>query len=77
MTDRARPRILLAWESGAGRGHIVTLRTVAEALGPAFAYDAALCVIDHAGELAPLCEMVFPGARLFVNPAVRGAPGAV
>lgn len=77
MASQARRRILLAWESGAGRGHILTLRTVAQALGDGFDYDASLCVMDHAGELAPLCEMVFPGARLFVDPKVRGAPGAV
>ncbi|HEX7873919.1 MAG TPA: nucleotide disphospho-sugar-binding domain-containing protein [Sphingobium sp.] len=71
-----RPRILLAWEAGAGRGHIVTLRTVAEALGPAFAYDAALCVMDHAAELEPLCDLVFPGARLWFDSETRHAPGA-
>ena len=77
MIASARPRILLAWESGAGRGHIVTLRTVVDALGDGFDYDASLCIMDHAAELEPVCSLVFPGARLFVDPAVRGAPGAV
>jgi hypothetical protein len=70
------PRVLLAWESGAGRGHIVTLKTVAEALGNDFVFDAALCIMDHAAELAPLCDLVFPGARLFVDERRRRAPGA-
>jgi hypothetical protein len=77
MIARARRRILLAWESGAGRGHIVTLRTVADALGDGFEFDASLCVMDHAAELEPVCSLVFPGARLFTDPAVRGAPGAL
>jgi hypothetical protein len=76
MTAGARPRILLAWECGAGRGHIMTLRSVAEALGDRFAYDAALCIMDHAAEISPLCDLVFPGARLYFDPAVRKAPGA-
>lgn len=76
ITGRARPRILLAWEAGAGRGHIMTLRSVAEALGDACIYDASLCVMDHAAEIAPLCELAFPGARLFIDPAVRSAPDA-
>lgn len=76
MTAGGRRRILLAWESGAGRGHIITLKTVAEALGSSFAYDAALCVMDHSAELEPLCELVFPGARLFVDGARRRGAGA-
>ncbi|MGA9659697.1 MAG: nucleotide disphospho-sugar-binding domain-containing protein [Asticcacaulis sp.] len=69
-----KPRILLAWESGAGRGHVVTLKTVAAALGDGFTYDAALCRMDHAGELAPLCELVFPAARLRYDRARREGP---
>lgn len=64
---RGTGRILLAWEGGAGRGHIVTLKTIAEALGDRFIYDAALCRMDHAAELAPLCELAFPGAALAVD----------
>lgn len=68
-------RVLLAWEGGAGRGHIVTLKILAEALGDAFIYDAALCRMDYAAEIAPLCDLVFPGARLWVNDARRAAAG--
>lgn len=68
-------RILLAWEGGAGRGHIVTLKTIAEALGDGFVYDAALCRMDHAAEIAPLCDLAFPGATLWVNAARRQAAG--
>ncbi|MBB5686650.1 glycosyltransferase [Sphingobium boeckii] len=71
-----KPRILLAWESGAGRGHLVTLKTVAAALGPDFIYDAALCRMDHAAEIAPLCDLVFPAACLYYDQAgVRGPGG--
>ena len=72
---RGTGRVLLAWEGGAGRGHIVTLKTIAEALGPGFVYDAALCRMDYAAEIAPLCELVFPGAWLGFNPARRRAAG--
>ena len=34
---------LLAWEDGSGRGHVVPLRTVAEAVRDRFSFDAALC----------------------------------
>lgn len=70
-----RPRILLAWEAGAGRGHVVTLKTVAAALGDRFAYDASLCVMDHAGDL-DFCDLVFQGARLYKDPERRRTPGA-
>ena len=33
---------LLAWEHGSGRGHVVPLRTVAEAVRDRFSFDAAL-----------------------------------
>lgn len=74
---RGTGRILLAWEGGAGRGHIVTLKTIAEALGDGFTYDAALCRMDHAAEIAPLCELAFQGANLWVNPERRRASGQV
>lgn len=70
--------ILLAWEGGAGRGHLVTLRIVAEALGTAHTYEAALCRMEHASELAPLCRAVFPGAPLYEFRKARiqaGGPG--
>ncbi|MEP9389312.1 hypothetical protein [Mesorhizobium sp. KR9-304] len=49
---------LLAWEHGSGRGHVVTLRTVAEAVGDRFTFDAALCKLDFESELAALCNPV-------------------
>ncbi|KKB08719.1 glycosyltransferase [Devosia chinhatensis] len=68
-------RVLLAWEGGAGRGHIVTLKTIAEALGDGFVFDAALCRMDYAGEIAPLCERVFPSAYLGFDDRRRRASG--
>ncbi|UJW85189.1 hypothetical protein [Devosia sp. SL43] len=70
-----KPRVLLAWEGGAGRGPIVTLKVVAEALGDACIYDAALCRMDHAAEIAPLCELAFPGAVLWHNETRRREAG--
>lgn len=60
-------RILLAWEGGAGRGHIVTLKIMAEALGTGHVYEAALCRMQHAAELKPLCELIFPSAALYAS----------
>jgi UDP:flavonoid glycosyltransferase YjiC (YdhE family) len=68
-------RILLAWEGGAGRGHIVTLKVMAEALGPSHLYEAALCRMDHAAELAPLCQAVYPSASLYLHRAPRRGLG--
>lgn len=70
-------RILLAWEAGGGRGHIITLRTVAQALGDGYVFDAALCRMDHAAELAPLCDLVFPASYLHETAAGRAARGHV
>jgi len=64
-----RPRVLLAWEGGAGRGHVVTLKVIAQALGDDVICDAALCRMDHAIELEAYCDSVFPGARLWANRA--------
>jgi UDP:flavonoid glycosyltransferase YjiC (YdhE family) len=69
-------RILLAWECGAGRGHIVTLKVMAETLGPHHHYEAALCRMDHAAELASVCQRVYPGAGLFFHPGPRKAAGS-
>lgn len=49
---------LLAWEGGRGRGHVVPLRTVAEAVRDRFEFDAALCRLDFKDELAEFCEPV-------------------
>lgn len=70
-----RPRVLLAWEGGAGRGHLATLKLVAEALHDEAFCDAALCRMEHASELAPHCDGVFQGARLSANRSRREAAG--
>jgi UDP:flavonoid glycosyltransferase YjiC (YdhE family) len=49
---------LLAWEGGSGRGHVVPLRTVAEAVRDRFTFDAALCKLDFKDEFSGLCEPV-------------------
>ncbi len=49
---------LLAWEMGAGRGHVVTLRTVAEAVADRFTFDAALRDLTFSHELSGLCDAV-------------------
>jgi UDP:flavonoid glycosyltransferase YjiC (YdhE family) len=49
---------LLAWEGGSGRGHVVPLRTIAEAVSDRFTFDAALCRLDFKDELAAFCEPV-------------------
>jgi UDP:flavonoid glycosyltransferase YjiC (YdhE family) len=49
---------LLAWEHGDGRGHIVPLRTVAEAVRDRFSFDAALRDLTFRDELAGLCDPV-------------------
>lgn len=59
---------MLAWEGGAGRGHVVTLARVARALSAStpspVPCDAALGWMDHAAEIAPFCDSVFPGVKL-------------
>ncbi len=49
---------LLAWEGGMGRGHVVSLRMVAEAVSDRFTFDAALCRLDFKEELSAFCEPV-------------------
>lgn len=71
-----RRRILLAWEGGAGRGHIVTLKVMAEALGSQYDYDAALCRMDHAAELSALCDTIYPSAGLYNHRQLRKAAGS-
>ena len=66
-------RILLANEAGTGRGHLTTLKVFAGALGPDYSYDAALCGLDHAADIAPLCDLVFQGATLGYLPAAMAA----
>jgi hypothetical protein len=71
------PRILLANEFGAGRGHLVTLTRLAQAFGPPFTFDAALCEREHERELRSLNATVFNGSRLVYQPARRTGPDAV
>lgn len=66
-------RVLLANEAGTGRGHLTTLKVFAQALGSAFSYDAALCRLNHAADIAPLCELVFQGAALHYQPVAMAA----
>jgi UDP-glucoronosyl and UDP-glucosyl transferase len=70
-------RVLLANEFGNGRGHIVTLKSAAEALGNAFAFDAALCRLDHQAELQSCCDNVFRGAGLHYHNVRRHGAEAV
>ncbi len=69
------PRVLLAWEGGAGRGHVVTLAAVARALGAPEHIDAALCRMAYAQEIAPHCALAFQGAALPYDPAARQSQG--
>lgn len=64
---------MLAWEGGAGRGHVVTLARVARALSGRASCDAALGWMDHAAEIAPWCEAVFPGIKLPYDREARAA----
>lgn len=65
------PRVLLAWEGGAGRGHVVTLTSVARALGAPEHIDAALYRMEHAPEIAPHCALAFRGAGLVYDRTAR------
>jgi len=67
---------MLAWEGGAGRGHVVTLARVARALSGIVPCDAALGWMDHAAEIAPWCEGVFPGVKLPYDAESRKARNA-
>lgn len=69
------PRVLLAWEGGAGRGHVSTLRTIAQALKGMAICDAALNNMRHADELAPWCELAFPGSAFAIDKKRRRLGG--
>lgn len=69
------PRALLAWEGGDGRGHIVRLKTVAQALGDRFTFDAALCRLRHKAEIEHLCDAVAQGPWLPYSGKFRNAQG--
>jgi hypothetical protein len=61
--------VLLAWEIGGGRGHILMLRLAAAALarGNFTCTAAALLHLEHAGEIAPYVERIrqAPWLRFF------------
>lgn len=56
------PRVLLAFELGAGRGHVVTLARMAGALGPGLPLIAAMPGLRHAAQLRAM------GARVIRCP---------
>jgi len=70
------PRVLLAWEGGGGRGHVVTLRSVAAALGAPEHIDAALYRMEPAAEIEGVCGAVFRGAGLKYDGEKRRARGS-
>lgn len=72
-----RPRILLANEFGAGRGHLVTLSRLAQAFGQDFVFDAALARREHEAELANLNADIFDGPRFTYRTTMRLGPNAV
>lgn len=69
-------RVMLAWEAGAGRGHVVTLARVARALSGIADCDAALGWMQYAAEIEPWCAAVFPGVALPYRRKAREARGA-
>ena len=73
----APPRILLANEFGAGRGHLVTLRQVAAGFGPGFVFDAALARRTHQHVLAEIGADIYDGPRLRYDTRRRVGPEAV
>ena len=68
-------RVLLAWEGGAGRGHISTMRAIARALDGVAICDAAVNSMLHAAELAPHCDLVFPGSAFGIDRTRRTRGG--
>ncbi len=70
-------RVLLANEFGSGRGHVVSLLRTAQALGPGFTFEAALCRPAFQDELAPLQAFVFDGPHLAYAPQGRSGPDAI
>jgi hypothetical protein len=65
-------RIFIAWEIGGGRGHVVHLAAVAQALARrGFRNTAYLAHMEHAEELAPFCERVSQGPVPAYQPPSR------
>lgn len=63
------PRALLANDFGGGRGHVVRLARLGQALGGKFEFDAALPWRAYESELAALNAQVFIGPGLRYTPA--------
>lgn len=57
----ARRRVLLCWEAGANRGHLLTLAGVAKAIAGRAPVHARLCRMDHASILTPYCADIARG----------------
>ncbi len=55
-----KKRAVLAWECGAGRGHVTKLKMVAQALRGHFDYYAVLHQMAVAHEVEDICDAVFP-----------------
>ncbi len=56
-----RQRVLLCWEAGANRGHLLTLARAARALAGQASIHARLCRMEHAAILAPHCTEIARG----------------
>lgn len=74
---QSKRRALMACEGGAGRGHVVTLRSAAQALQNKFVFDAALCRLEYASEISSYCEAVYQGAYLPYDATPRSGPDSV
>ncbi len=55
-----KKRAVLAWECGAGRGHVTKLKMVAQALRDHFDFYAVLHQMAVANEVEDICDAVFP-----------------
>jgi hypothetical protein len=62
----AMPRILLANEAGAARGHIVKLTAIARAIGPGYHITAALARQRYANELTPHVKTILRAPAMSV-----------
>jgi UDP:flavonoid glycosyltransferase YjiC (YdhE family) len=72
-----RPRVMLANEFGAGRGHIMALRQVALCLGDKFSFQSALCRREYENNLVEIGVSTFDGPGLIYHPRRRHGPKAV
>jgi hypothetical protein len=69
--------VLFANEAGTGRGHVLALKRVADALGPAFYREAALYRDDTLPIMEPVCDAVFRGPGLSYDRSKRLGSAAV